>query len=1274
MASFEEELRKRIEQGASPNFSGGEKSTPEMMLKSAFSSMGELFGKDAPRDVAAWRVDNPGKALASELLGMAVPYGGWAAGASRIPRFTKALDRGVDFINNPLLRAGARNVGKWAPFEASRIAASAIIDEGNTGEVAGSAAINLAVEAALGGVGGYIRALPVRRAERISLPGINYAQPPQLVMRDILEAMPTFAPELQDRARAALRTFGAEVRSEQLPGGEWYVGRLRTMSGLPSRAKNINRLFRVGKSTGIDRIRMAVTGEGFASYDELAQYATRVGMPENYEAYGRFFRVVSPKKDNVARLVEKEIREQMTPVGRGTFMARDVDDGMWVMARRVEKALPVEGMPKDEWVVWKTDTPHRFQPEAARWVDNLESRTAYLNEAPAPIGSPIYDTLIRLKDDIPATDYAALTKKGRLAEGTNVLLKKFGLDEVAGQTSRAAGDLKAFAKEFLSPFMFQFTDNAMARWLASLSKATFDRAAAEAEWLMWGKTSLPAGTSLYRDMFLNRPPTGGVGTMIRAMDEEQLRELNLAWLNRWTPEEAAKMGVSDSVLDIMKQLMTIDAAQISAIKAVQRATGNKELKAEPMHMMISRTWQGDFRTEILDESNRVVYYASGKTLKESEAAASELLGGLDAKGGGFKQGKSFISDRETDVGLARQISRTSDYGKFSRMDTKRQLKRFETPQGVGGFTGSKGMPWTKKDLEDIIAANIVQNQRYMADLSVRNVLAKEFDRLRRDDPKMFNQLMDRLDDMAGVPSAATKWQNAIVDKALAPVLGKNSATKIVRTANSLMFHFMLGMGNVAFPVLNALTFMQTVMPEAAFVLTAGGAQKARHYSFFMMPDAQGRPGGGMGMLDMFKLLKNSFREMGKPDETLIRAFERGQSEGVLTPRLVEEYVGEKSIAISRLREAIKSPGGMVDWMKAVSEFAPGASEKFARGHAFTVGHIIGRDVIGIKDKEQLYRFAAEFTNRTMFGYGTVDRARIMTSPLGSAFGLFKNWQMHYMSAMMGYTGEAFMRGNWKPLLWMTAGTTAVGGVAATPLMLLAEPAAQWLGHDNAMELLYDTFPNGDAIYYGLPSLAGVSLTASASVPFANPARDASQLAGFAYTDLMRRAAGVVGDGYERWLTTGEHPGRSEQWVREMVRTFAPKSVYRTMAVWEDKTLRSMNTGQPVLQDLSLGERLLYAMSLTPPRVDKRYAISNQLWENQNEHRRITQNYGQAMAEAMMSGDSDARWLITKQAIAAGADIGSVMASANERYRRMRTDQLEAQFGIQERREKQDLLE
>jgi hypothetical protein len=327
--------------------------------------------------------------------------------------------------------------------------------------------------------------------------------------------------------------------------------------------------------------------------------------------------------------------------------------------------------------------------------------------------------------------------------------------------------------------------------------------------------------------------------------------------------------------------------------------------------------------------------------------------------------------------------------------------------------------------------------------------------------------------------------------------------------------------------------------------------------------------------------------------------------------------------------------------------------------------------------EQLYRFAKEFTNNTMFLYGTADRARVITGPMGSAFGMFKNWQMHYMGWMAEYTGQGIMNGQWAPFMWMNAGTAMVGGLGALPLYSTANAFSEYATDESILSHVYDMFGGeeaSDAVFMGVPALFGVSLQGSAAAPFSDPARDASMLYSFVHWDRMRALGKAVGTAIDTYSVTGDHPGRDPLVRDQFARALLPRSIYRSMAVVEGNYVKSLSTGYPAIGDVGPVQRLMFAAGFNPVEVEKGYKVADELWKDQKKRQEAVQSYGRLWASAQLGRDSTRMQQLMRSAMLEGVPLDSIMRSAQIRIAKGREPQIERQYGPLERLKYRHILD
>ena len=98
-----------------------------------------------------------------------------------------------------------------------------------------------------------------------------------------------------------------------------------------------------------------------------------------------------------------------------------------------------------------------------------------------------------------------------------------------------------------------------------------------------------------------------------------------------------------------------------------------------------------------------------------------------------------------------------------------------------------------------------------------------------------------------------------------------------------------------------------------------------------------------------------------------------------------------------------------------------------------------------------------------------------------------------------------------------------------------------------MQLAYDHFDqNADWMLYGMPALAGLSMSSSVDVPaLSNPVRDGSSLFSIASWGRMKSLGTATKAAIDHWQATGEHPGYDRAVREDLVKAFAPTTVYRS---------------------------------------------------------------------------------------------------------------------------------
>lgn len=1253
--------------------------------KSTVSSLPELIGYKPTDEVAKFREENPIAGFASEMLGTAVPYLGWIKGVSMVPKAVKALDAVSAISKSPIISGALRTGAELAPFEAGRVGISQIPGVGGDtdfGDMVGSAAINTLAGSGLGGLVHGIAAAGTRAPKLSTIfPNVDVGMPYPIQIRRMTELIDSGAitdPDRLSLAKAELRKTYDKARNEELANRDRYLYDIDKSTVPDDDTKGIRqqlaRLFQptknISKADSPIEIRKFSQGgdQDFPSRAAWEKAANEAGLPANFEQDGQYFRHISfDQADKGAAKSAYDIGNRLTSkmlkVGDRDWMVREADDGMFVIARKLAGDIDKPGK-ADSWLLFKTDQPGRFLPEASTWAKaqaELGKWTPGAREATN--GGDVYNQLTGFMKNFPLADWAAASK---VPGGIQKLISEYIPKGIRGvKDNEVVQRFGEQLREALAPRIFQFKHNARANWIVNAIKSSFDSAETIVNEAMDGAVNIEQGKALWlQGLRSDKTATQGLLGIRPSMPESTRNnfadEWKLIYEGKVKPQDLDKL-VQDGKLNPESAKWWRNLAQWKAklekdVNLTEEAVGRRATKFPTDDYGFPKIWEGDTRVIVRGPDGKIVALGSGANRRQALANAEQLV----------KDHPGWFTDGEHSISA---LAQESGRGKFPKgMEPVIHSPSFVLEkQGIKGYKYNTKPPTVEeffKDMEDAIRGKA----RYQADLSTNDLLSPHMDRLNIDDPSAFRQVEARLNDYRGVQSPFSKLQNTVVDRYLAPVLGPNSASKIVQLTNTGLFNFQLGALRLAYPVVNALQFVQTVNPELAFILGKAAPERlAGDYSHFAAGGTKG-PVGGIAVLSPFKVLWKSMMEMSKPDAELTEAFRRAMKDRVIDPRIVESYVGESKTGVTDLSKAFSSGKDFASWLRSLSEFLPAQSEKLSRSHAFTTGYIVARDYLersGQKlDPNQIYQFARQFTERTMFTYTAADKPRIFTTPAGSLMGLFKNWMFNYMATMGQYTKEGVLHNNWSPLMWQTTGTFALGGVAATPMMYAADQASKYFGNKSAMEAAYDQFgEGGDAVMLGLPAaITGVSLYSNVNTPISNPTRDAANLFGFAVYDRVKEAGKLIGGAFDKWQATGEHPGYNQEVREYLMRAFAPSTVYRSMAAMSpDDVISQIGTGYPLVRDVGPAYRALYALGFNPTQLDRGMAISQELYQEKQKMNAAVKSLGDAWGDAELRGDSRQMDAILRQATVQGVDVGSVIKSGMRNVTKSRQDIIERQM-------------
>lgn len=1265
----------------------------EGFVESAISGMSEFItGADPTTAATEFRIEKPASGFVSQIIGPGGLYGGTA----KLPKVIKPFGEFIDSIDgaNAITRNAKKSVATFAPLEAARIGGTLAVNPENIGETVQESLLNLGIEAVGGGLVGALRAGgKVAKIDNDFAPvGSDLRNPTQLKMRELKEKLDAgeIAEELQGKVKGQLADLETLIKTEEV-AGKPPVGALDS-EGDP---REINRLFKdkSSKAGNIVKTRLIRSGNDFVDDSEKNRVIDAAGLRGNFDAV-QLPRYVGFKADRWAKKVEDDlvVRGKMQTLDGNTLVARE-KSGMHVIAKKITGEIG-EAKQTDEWVLFRTDQPGRFVPEVKEFADTVAARMAFLRQDNLQINpkrpATIMDSMKTMVVQTPIKEFREFKPQGKTSQA---IAKMFGMPEGQPGTNFAANRGAYWVERYLTPKLNQFKNSPVATYVMAHSDSAFRHSKFLATKLIRGEKIDSSDSALMR--IFKDPEFSGKYAGIRSLDEIT-KDLDADDRNRLY-EVAEIVGGSDDPIELVQQLRQNgeiseklaaafddlnkhDELLVDELLNHQHAAGRNDLNPIKGHFMLSRVWEGDFRAPIKDEAGNFVYVAGGETPEQANKIAQAVLEESGQKGLEIIDAERF--DAMESLKLAGMIE-TKGQSYKSLSDASRRLRSnpqtFKERTGTGGYKTK----FSQKELFDRLSSHVNERYNYMARVSVDTALEKEIAWLRSNDPKTWSIVEERLRQMEGKPGAVGTAINTAVDTVLKPALGRNSATKISAFLNETVYHLQLGMANVLFPAQNATTFVQTVLPEVAYVMNAADIRLIRDYYDVMLAGGKDlKPRGNLGVLSPIKLTIKGFSKLanGDKDKLFSEMLDRGRREGVIDPQLMNEFVGHTSEMATTIGDVMKGDEPFINLIRTWSSFLPQKSERFARGHAFATGYNLGKDILGLGD-EQLYQFARKFTERTMYNYGTADRATLMTGPLGRTFGLFKNWQTHYIFSMMQYAGE-FKRGNFAPLLWQMGGTASLGGIAATPIGAMADTFLKMTTDESLMQHTYEMFGGtdpdetagglSDAVFMGLPAFMGVSMTGNAAAPFSNPMRDASQLMSFPQWDRMRRVGIAAGDAIDTWTKTGDHPIQTPEIRDKFIAALAPKALARSFQITENNALKSLNTGNVILDDMSVAERTMWSLGVTPRRVGVAYEAADELWKDQKKRRENTTKMGRRWLNAQNDQDWDELWQIQQESMIMGLDISSVTKSANTQREKKSTELIQRQFSPESRLELQQL--
>jgi len=690
--------------------------------------------------------------------------------------------------------------------------------------------------------------------------------------------------------------------------------------------------------------------------------------------------------------------------------------------------------------------------------------------------------------------------------------------------------------------------------------------------------------------------------------------------------------------------------------------------------------RGQYYVDLMGPDNRVVYQVTDDSRNLAQERAKSFVETANAEGAEWKMGetKSFLQTGQDEVNKAGQAiterltsARTEQVNSIINKAVKRwAYERYGStmptlkPRAPGDLTaGSKPRLSDPTRKPPTLEERLARTEKHYRDLGMfaayidgSRRYTPIMNKLNKFDPVAGEDLLHQFNNIFGVKGPTARYLDSKLRGVFGDALGGNAASQIAGTVGSTLYRMQLGILNTTAAVMNLMGTVQLLIPHLAYMRDAPLAAKAAMVD--MVPEIfEGKVQGDIAHMSLGKIMGRAIVNLGdSAPQDLKQIHARLDDMDLLGSGSHGEFIGGNSEVASTIRGAYREAGGgIAGYIKGADQimtFLARNSENLPRVLTVNASYDIGKNILGLEG-ELLEHFIIKSLRRAMYGHATQDRAKMFTGPIGSTFGLFKNFAFHYINDFMTYAKLAKNEGVYKPLLWQVGSTMAVGGIGATPLRYLADGLANWDEEypDGATWLSENMGKTGDAMYYGLPAFLGVTLQSSAAMPGTDIVQDSSNMANaVAITKAMEigKALGAAG-AYA--VGSGENPLRNENVRDQLFAATMPRAFNRIASVVEGDYVKSMRTGYPSVRDVSVSQRMLQASGLNDLDVAKRAYVGRQLWKQKAETQRVIAALGMRHQQARDNGDVDEMTDVMFEALEAGVDISSVYSSSRTRFRR-----------------------
>ena len=1286
---------------------------PAGFFESAISAgTRELVGFDAQQDVRRYRGQNPTAGTISQiggqLLYFAFPLTRPGIALTRtLPIFGRGVRSGERLISEgkSALGEAAKDVSSMGAFESGRIGASAALG-GDVSEVAGEAAFELAL---VGGgsalIGHLARSLPpagrptdfeTQITKEID-PEYNLNAPPQVKMQKMSELREKLDDQgLIDEVDRHLVKFANQTLEQDIPNNRRAVRRIAKQSENEGDdlATKLQSLFASGENKGRQSWKLVDGRGGFqkknlseGQISDTKELFEKAALPDGFQKNMFLPRYHKVKTREEARKFQKMLNQMSPPTnagGRQTWITREIDDGPYIMVRRANESME-RIKPGDEFVSFKTDDPVRFGPELGTFNKIQDENFLQLEKLNSRIAT---GSITRSVEDMESSMPDVGIISGEMASGisNNQLASKITegilgaermgrLRHAFGRTSDFFGK---FTREFAAPSLNRYggkNGNARAAKISMMGRAITDRAQLEKTKHLAGKLDDNYKNAIWKDVFkMQSPRKSGILRRIDDIEDADMPHISEAFRKNLSPDDMKSAGMRQGAIDFMEFLNKKDREILSDVNANLDDLDLEQFEGMNFHYMLSRMWEGRIRIPIKKRNGRTVAVASGRNTKQAKEEAERLTKVINDEGQ-FDNPVSFNPSqvRYADAGedLDQIVDVLKERGAAQNIEWLRAARdpdRFKERTGVRGFKG-EAEDLTHKDLRQILSKQVGEMYDLVASRTVQQRLRDERHRLYEEDPSFSRMVEAELKTRAGQRGEWTKATEDAVDRILTPVFGVR-ASEVVRGINNAIFQLTLGMGNLGFAVLNAVTFMQTALPEIAWLMHTPPARLRSFYGMDLVRTPQGLR--EINSLSPLKLMRQGLNDMSNPPDELWELYKRARDEGRVAPVLSEEVFGPNSDIIRHLKGFFQEHRTLPETIQEISAYLPARTEELSRSMALSMGYRMGKDFMGLAG-EDLYQFATRFVDNTHFRYAAADRPQLLRGAFGSLLGLFKSWMLHYVGNQMRYAGDATRYGNFGPLLWGQAGTMSIAGLSGTAVLPIAEGMNGLMSDEPMVQNLYEGLgwqdskdfsfvgSPADGIYFGLPAFLNLSLSHRAAVPGADIPNDIEQLYTIMHWDRAVALGDLFGGTIDTYYATGEHPANSQQVRDAMYRAFLPRTAQSIMQGVNERGTRSLRTQNTILSEQTWTETTINALGFQPNRLARTYEQMDILFERQQESREAIAAFGEMYAQAKEANDAQQMLNIMQRAQYNGIPVESIKASARSRLGKREEGLLERMF-------------